>query len=142
MAKVVMIDLDKCFECGKPKDDMHHVIPKSKGGTKTIPLCSKCHGLVHDRNFVKHRKLMLEGIEKAKLLGKYTGRKEGTKLSDEKLLAKHGIIVELVNKYPTMSLRKLKKIADKENYSVSPNTIRTIKILCKKSFKPKNTIGN
>jgi len=26
---------------------MHHVIPKSIGGTKVIPLCTICHGKVH-----------------------------------------------------------------------------------------------
>ncbi len=38
---------NKCFECGAPADHNHHVIPKSKGGTKTIPLCTECHAKVH-----------------------------------------------------------------------------------------------
>jgi hypothetical protein len=28
---------------------MHHVVPRSRGGTRTVPLCERCHGLVHDR---------------------------------------------------------------------------------------------
>jgi len=53
----LIIDLDKCFECGHDNPiniEMHHVVPQSLNGTKTIPLCVKCHGLVHDRNFIKH----------------------------------------------------------------------------------------
>ena len=42
-----------CFECGAPAEHNHHVIPRSLGGTKTIPLCERCHGLVHDKNFTK-----------------------------------------------------------------------------------------
>ncbi len=39
--------IEKCFECGEVATERHHVIPRSKGGTKTVPLCQKCHGLVH-----------------------------------------------------------------------------------------------
>ena len=38
-----------CFECDAPCDHMHHVVPRSLGGTRTVPLCERCHGLVHDR---------------------------------------------------------------------------------------------
>jgi hypothetical protein len=38
----------KCFECGNPATENHHVIPQSMGGTKTVPLCSKCHMKVHN----------------------------------------------------------------------------------------------
>ena len=69
---------DLCFECGSPADCNHHVVPKILGGKKTVPLCSKCHGLIHDRNFVKHKRLRDIGIAKAKAAGKYTGRKQGT----------------------------------------------------------------
>ena len=41
-----------CFECGKPSEFNHHVVPVSSGGTKTVPLCAICHGLVHDRTFL------------------------------------------------------------------------------------------
>lgn len=36
-----------CFECGNPSEYEHHVVPRSKGGTKTIPLCGACHGKAH-----------------------------------------------------------------------------------------------
>lgn len=38
-----------CFACGAPAQADHHVVPVSVGGTKTIPLCDRCHGLVHGR---------------------------------------------------------------------------------------------
>lgn len=40
-----------CFECSNPKDHEHHVVPRSLGGMRTVPLCERCHGLVHGRVF-------------------------------------------------------------------------------------------
>jgi len=38
-----------CFECGSADNiQQHHVVPQIKGGSKTVPLCERCHGLVHD----------------------------------------------------------------------------------------------
>jgi len=37
-----------CFECGAPAAHDHHVIPASRGGTRTVPLCAPCHGRAHD----------------------------------------------------------------------------------------------
>jgi hypothetical protein len=65
---------NSCFNCGYiGKLENHHVVPRVMGGTATIPLCVKCHGLVHGRDFVKSRNLQLIGIQKAKLAGKYKG---------------------------------------------------------------------
>lgn len=36
-----------CFECGSPADHNHHVVPESRGGTKTVPLCESCHSKAH-----------------------------------------------------------------------------------------------
>jgi len=36
-----------CFECGKPSECDHHVVPKSRGGTKTIHNPHKGHGKAH-----------------------------------------------------------------------------------------------
>lgn len=36
-----------CFECGSAATVSHHVVPKSKGGTRTVPMCGYCHGLAH-----------------------------------------------------------------------------------------------
>ncbi len=66
---------DDCFECGSIQDlHNHHVVPKSLGGSKTIKLCPKCHGKVHDRNFLTHKSLQKEGIAKAMQNGVKFGR--------------------------------------------------------------------
>lgn len=53
-----------CFECGEPSAHAHHVIPRVKGGTKTIDLCERCHGMVHGLDFTDHSVLVKEGIRK------------------------------------------------------------------------------
>ena len=84
-----LINKDICFECGLTENiHYHHVVPESKGGTNTIPLCPICHGKVHGKNFLNHKELQRLGIEKAKLEGKYMGRNKGTKESIEKFLSK------------------------------------------------------
>ncbi len=59
----------KCFECGTTEDiQQHHVVPKVRGGTKTIPLCYSCHRKAHHRDdpgSMHHRQLTIEGIKKA-----------------------------------------------------------------------------
>ena len=104
-----MIDVKRyveCFECGSTENiHQHHVVPQSKGGTKTIPLCNNCHSVVHDAPFLKkikskkkkpyypvgsveHKILQMEGIQKARLAGKYTGRKFGSVETKEKFQQK------------------------------------------------------
>jgi len=42
---------EACFECGATDGlQQHHVVPRSRGGTKTIPLCGECHGKAHHRD--------------------------------------------------------------------------------------------
>lgn len=42
--------IKRCFECGHPASHEHHVIPRSLGGTKTVPLCSFCHPKAHGKH--------------------------------------------------------------------------------------------
>lgn len=87
-----LISKDICFECGSDYAiHFHHVVPKSKGGKNAIPLCEKCHGLVHNRKFNEHRKLQMEGIERAKLNGTYKGRKCNSAETPEKFMGKEKI---------------------------------------------------
>ena len=116
MNNQLIIELDKCFECGGLKDDMHHVIPKSKGGTKTIPLCAKCHGLIHDKDFVRHRRLLLEGVKRAKELGKYAGRKKGAIQTNQDVLNKHNDVVELLTQ--NNSIRSIVEITKKSSTTI------------------------
>ncbi len=57
--------MNKCFECDNIATENHHVIPQSMGGKRTVPLCPKCHGLVHGitRND-NLAELIRRGIEK------------------------------------------------------------------------------
>ena len=62
----------KCFECESVVEiQHHHVVPRSKGGTKTIPLCQQCHFLAHGRNgkATEHGRLVKEGLQRAKKRG-------------------------------------------------------------------------
>lgn len=55
-----------CFECNQPADVNHHVIPQSMGGTKTVPLCNKCHSMVHQAKLHSSGKLISEGKKRSK----------------------------------------------------------------------------
>ena len=76
---------DICFECGSENNiHYHHVVPKSLGGTNTIPLCDICHGKVHGEHMLKIQRLAAisrkKNIEKKKELGLPSGlgRKHGS----------------------------------------------------------------
>ena len=75
---VITIDTSKCFECGNPAHEQHHVIPQVRGGQKTIPLCSPCHGKVHDTKRSDNlSQLIKEGLHKAKCNGIKLGNPNG-----------------------------------------------------------------
>ena len=107
----------ECFECGKPAKCNHHVIPKSLGGKRTVPLCLKCHGLVHERDFNRHKALQKKGIEAAKKAGKYNGRKLGSlKYPDAPAKAR-----ELWKQ--GKSLREISAALEKEGMNISHGSI-------------------
>ena len=57
-----------CFECGLEDEiHMHHVVPKSLGGTKTVPLCSSCHAKVHSSHLLKTAKLTKAALDEKRL---------------------------------------------------------------------------
>lgn len=82
--------LDVCFECGSEKDHDHHVVPRSLGGTRTVPLCWECHSKIHGRK-ISSRSLTLQGLERAKKNGRIGGRPKAIKQED------HAKIMELKN---------------------------------------------
>jgi hypothetical protein len=55
-----------CFGCGEPSDHDHHVVP---GGKQTVPLCSRCHGIVHDVNRMSTPMLTRQGLARARERG-------------------------------------------------------------------------
>ena len=63
----------KCFECGAIEDiHNHHVVPRSRGGIKTVPLCYSCHKKAHHRSgagSASHSELTREGLHRAKARG-------------------------------------------------------------------------
>ena len=62
-----------CFECGDPAEHQHHVVPRSLGGTRTVPLCERCHGLVHDRGMVGQARLTRLALQGKKERGELVG---------------------------------------------------------------------
>jgi hypothetical protein len=64
----------KCFECGEPATFNHHVVPKSLGGTNTVPLCSSCHPKAHgETGHWELKKLVKEALQAKKKQGHYIG---------------------------------------------------------------------
>lgn len=56
---------DVCVNCGQEAQEHHHVVPKSLGGTYTVPLCSVCHGIVHDLpNRANHKELTKRSFDR------------------------------------------------------------------------------
>ena len=67
-----------CFECGSSHGThWHHIIPRSFGGKKTIPLCSSCHGKAHHK-VISGTHLIKAGLERARKRGVVLGRKRIT----------------------------------------------------------------
>ena len=118
-----------CFECGSEENiHYHHIVPKSKGGTRTIPLCSECHSIVHDAPYLKniktkkikayyppgsmtHKKLQREGIKRAKLNGVYANRiHHRRKETTDEFLNKHKDTIDILKKYPNIKNIKLAEI--------------------------------
>ena len=62
-----------CFECGLEAEHEHHVVPRSKGGTKTVPLCTSCHGKVHGCKLLNNSKLIKDALQAAKRRGVHLG---------------------------------------------------------------------
>lgn len=57
----------ECWECGHVGDvHEHHVVPRSSGGTRTVPLCESCHGKAHHRDRAMSTSEMTRRALKAK----------------------------------------------------------------------------
>lgn len=61
-----------CFECGGLADVAHHVVPRSRGGTKTVRLCEGCHGKAHGRAMTTNA-LTREALARKRANGERTG---------------------------------------------------------------------
>lgn len=90
-----------CWECEKTKIETHehHPVPKSRGGTRTIPLCLECHAKAHHRKKnMSTSALVKEAIQRAKAEGKEFGNKS--------LFTEHGAKAIEVRKANAMAYKK------------------------------------
>lgn len=62
-----------CFECEAEAVTGHHVIPRSLGGTKTVPLCARCHAKVHGLRAVWTPTLTAAALKAKRARGEKTG---------------------------------------------------------------------
>lgn len=63
-----------CFECGKTASVKHHVVPRSRGGVRTVDLCGRCHGKAHHRKKnMTTAALTRAALAKKKAAGKRVG---------------------------------------------------------------------
>lgn len=61
---------DLCFECDKPAEFDHHVVPKTRGGKRTVRLCVDCHSKAHHRRKnMTTSQLTKDGLAAAKARG-------------------------------------------------------------------------
>ena len=67
----------QCWECEIETEDIHHhhVVPRTRGGTKTVPLCESCHSKAHhkEKNMTTSR-LTKEALKRKKEAGEFVGR--------------------------------------------------------------------
>jgi len=103
----------QCFECESTNElHEHHVVPRSLGGTKTIPLCVTCHGKVHGMDFTNHKNLILKGLQRARKKGVRLGRKKGTRIQPQDLIKKHSdVVLNLMDGYSIRNTAKHLNIA-------------------------------
>lgn len=67
--------MKSCFECNSKKRlTNHHVVPRVLGGKNTVPLCSSCHGKVHNRKSMSHSALTKAGLTRLRNIGKRFSR--------------------------------------------------------------------
>ena len=139
MSDTMTILLDRCFECGAIGElDFHHVVPKSKGGTKMIPLCLSCHSKVHGEYMLDLRSLAKEARKKKlkenkeKGIKTHFGRKVGTIESSETFINKPKNI-EIINLLKTKTFT-VREIVKKTNTSLG--TVMKVKKIIFPKIKP------
>ena len=103
-----------CQYCGLPAEHVHHLIPISVGGdnreSNLIPLCLKCHGLIHNKHFnPEWKELQRIGIEKAKKEGKFKGGQIKRLNKEEYFILKDKYLKREINKKQFAALLKVSR---------------------------------
>jgi hypothetical protein len=56
---IAKIKGDKCFYCGSPAEEYHHIIPRHMGGDNRleniVPMCAECHKKAHSKRPYKRQ---------------------------------------------------------------------------------------
>jgi hypothetical protein len=111
----------KCFECDSTESiHQHHVVPRSLGGERTIPLCGVCHSLVHSPNLIKTSVLTKSALNKRKSKGlSYGPTPYGYKTKNKVLeadTAEQSVINDIVAKRKAgQTLRKIASDLNEKN---------------------------
>ncbi len=92
-----MLKEELCFECSEPAEHDHHVLPLSRGGTKTVPLCVSCHSKVHDHQ-LSTSQLVKEGIARARQQGTPWGKPRNPRYAEAEALFLEGMRPAAVGK--------------------------------------------
>lgn len=112
---ILEIRRDQCFECGSTGDlHGHHVVPEVMGGTKTIPLCVKHHGMVHGRDMTSHAHLIKLGQAKARAEGIKWGQKPFGQHPGEEITLKRMLELRVTAR---KSLQDIAEALDAEGFS-------------------------
>jgi hypothetical protein len=122
-AKRQQLEPFPCFECGMASEFDHHVVPRLRGGTKTVRLCCECHGKAHSIKMAS-KVLTKEALDAKRLRGERVGNvlygyelaKDGVTLIPN-MVQQDAISLMLELRAKGESLRK---IADELNYRNVP----------------------
>ena len=136
---------DKCFECETTEDlQQHHVVPRSRGGTKTVTLCHSCHMKAHGRDSkgLNHNRLTKEGLARAREKGIKLGNPslkearlkavEKRKLQGKETADRVMPMIEMIRQSGITSLSGIARKLNELNYPTSkggkwfPSTIKSI----------------
>ncbi len=83
--------MQPCWECDAVGEvHHHHPVPRSRGGTRTIPLCIDCHGKAHDSRMARAQ-LTKDGLAKAKARGVKLGCRAYGHTDDERVLVARAV---------------------------------------------------
>ena len=78
-AEALERDGHACVNCGAPATEVHHIVPRARGGRDVLgnlaSLCDECHAQVHGDAMATFRSLQAAGRERAMAAGVKFGRK-------------------------------------------------------------------